>query len=105
MAAADSPYNATLWILRGDLAMGCFRVRADSRGHVSAASVSDFALVGGQTDFNLALRKKLFERYGERCEVLVQVDGGAGFETFHRGGLPERPKPSAGPAKQEKLDL
>jgi hypothetical protein len=101
--AAD--HNATLWVLRGDLALGCFRLRADSRGHVTAASVADFAMVDVGRDFNLILRKKLFERYGERCEIFVQVDGGAGFDAFHHGGLPERPKRPEASAKQEKLDL
>ncbi len=105
MTPAGAPFNATLWILLGEQALGCFRVQADSSGRVSAVSVPDFASMDGQTDFNLALRTRIFERYGERCEILVQVDDGAGFETFHRGGLPERSKPPSGPAKQEKLDL
>ncbi len=105
MAAADSGYNATLWVLRGELALACFRVQADNSGGAIGASVSDLTLPEPATDFDRGLRQELAERYGESCEVLVHMDGGEGFAPFRRGGLPDRPEPPSGPAKQQHMDL
>jgi hypothetical protein len=103
MIGAGSGYNATLWVLLGEQPLTCFRVQADGSGRVSAASVTDFGPL--DANFDQALRVRLLERYGEPCEILVQVDGGAGFERFHRGLGPERLQPPAGPGKQQPLNL
>jgi hypothetical protein len=100
---AGSGYNATLWVLLDARPLACFRVSADRSGRVCSVSVSDFGPLDGNVD--QVLRTKLVERYGEHCEILVQVDGGAGFERFHRGFGPELPKSPAGPGKQQSLGL
>jgi len=99
MAAADGDYNATLWVLRDQLVMVCFRVRADGAGQVTASSVADFNQLDAKAGFDHVLRQKLLERYGEQCDLRVDVDGGAGFEQFRRGILV--PLPSAPPSRSE----
>jgi hypothetical protein len=96
-------YNATLWVLLAERPLACFRVHADGSGHITSASVADF----GQLDasFDQTLRRRLLDRYGAHCEILVHVDGGNGFARFRRGGLPEPSQPPIKLPKQQRLDL
>jgi hypothetical protein len=98
-------YNATLWVLRGQLAMVCFRVQADAGGHVAETSVADFNQLDPKGDFDGTLRTKLLERYGAQTEITVIVDSGAGFEQFRRGSAVPLPSSPPGPSEQKQPGL
>ncbi len=95
-------YNATLWALLGPTVVACFQVQADAVGTITATAVQEFNQLPAPAGFDAALCQALQERYGEHAQLIVVLDGGAGFEQFRRGsGVPPQLSPPAAETEQQ----
>lgn len=102
MAEGELGYNATLWAVRSQWEITCFRVRVDGQGFIVATSVHDLNTMAGSTGFDAEVRKKLQDRYGGKIQITVVADGGAGFDYFRREVIAGRypVPPAAEPAQK-----
>ena len=103
---------ATLWGLRGDLVLVCFRVTVDADGRVVATTMVDLHDLNGQPDCDQLVRARLAERYGPETRCYLALDGGAGFAQFQREiqqgrepRLPQRMSPSSPGRENKQLGL
>lgn len=111
MSGADGRV-ATLWGVRGDCVLVCFRVTVDAGGRVVATTVADFDDLTGRPDCDQAVRTRLRERYGPETQCSLALDGGAGFAQFQRAllqgrepALSQRTSPTSPGGKNTQLGL
>ena len=103
---------ATLWGVRDDLVLVCFRVTVDGGGRVIATTMADFGDLNGRPDCDRAVRARLQDRYGSETECYLALDGGAGFAQFQHEVLqgtepmlPQRMSPSFTGGESKQLGL
>ncbi len=95
-------YNATLWALLGSTVVACFQVQADAAGTITTTAVQEFNRLPAPAGFDAAVCQALQERYGDQAQLIVVLDGGAGFEQFRRGtGVPPQPSPPPAGGEQQ----